>query len=171
MVGLLHTMAFMMLLLVGWVIWNNKPLTIDVITSKVASLATLVTGPDIPNKRWSVTVGHVLQSHMIDGNRSNMSAAEVNMERTRIGYPEGYLQFFWIRFGFGYIFLKKIGSGQDQDNCLISITKFSWQWCKMSQMMVLLFSLLWFYIHKKSKWYCQYVLHASQSMTIRFTSL
>jgi len=30
MVGLLHTMAFMMLLLVGWVIWNNKPLTIDV---------------------------------------------------------------------------------------------------------------------------------------------
>ena len=29
MVGLLHAMAFMMLLLVGWVIWNNKPLTID----------------------------------------------------------------------------------------------------------------------------------------------
>jgi len=28
MVGLLHAMAFMMLLLVGWVIWNNKPLTI-----------------------------------------------------------------------------------------------------------------------------------------------
>ena len=29
MVGLLHAMAFMVLLLVGWVIWNNKPLTID----------------------------------------------------------------------------------------------------------------------------------------------
>ena len=29
MVGLLHAMAFMMLLLAGWVIWNNKPLTID----------------------------------------------------------------------------------------------------------------------------------------------
>jgi len=29
MVDLLHAMAFMMLLLVGWVIWNNKPLTID----------------------------------------------------------------------------------------------------------------------------------------------
>jgi len=28
MVGLLHAMAFMMLLLVGWVIWNNKPLTL-----------------------------------------------------------------------------------------------------------------------------------------------
>jgi len=26
MVGLLHAMAFMMLLLVGWVMWNNKPL-------------------------------------------------------------------------------------------------------------------------------------------------
>jgi len=26
---------------------------------------------------------------------------------------------------FGYLFLKKIGSGQDQDICLISITKFS----------------------------------------------
>jgi len=25
MVGLLHAMAFMMLLLVVWVIWNNKP--------------------------------------------------------------------------------------------------------------------------------------------------
>jgi len=25
MVGLLHAMAFVMLLLVGWVIWNNKP--------------------------------------------------------------------------------------------------------------------------------------------------
>ena len=29
MIGLLHAMAFMMLLLVGWFIWNNKPLTID----------------------------------------------------------------------------------------------------------------------------------------------
>jgi len=26
MVNLLHAMAFMVLLLVGWVIWNNKPL-------------------------------------------------------------------------------------------------------------------------------------------------
>jgi len=55
------------------------------------------------------------------------------------------LVFFWIRIGFGYSFLKKIGSGHDQDICLISITKFSWEWFKMSQMMVLLFSLLlWF---------------------------
>jgi len=28
-IGLLYAMSFMMLLLVGWVIWNNKPLTID----------------------------------------------------------------------------------------------------------------------------------------------
>jgi len=27
--GLLHAMAFMMLLLIGWVIWSDKPLTID----------------------------------------------------------------------------------------------------------------------------------------------
>jgi len=34
------------------------------------------------------------------------------------------LAIFWIRIGFGQPFLKKIGSGQDQDICLISITKF-----------------------------------------------
>ena len=49
--------------------------------------------------------------------------AEVSMDR--IGYPAGYLRFFWIRIGFGYLFLKKIRSGQDQDICLISITKVS----------------------------------------------
>jgi len=32
---------------------------------------------------------------------------------------------FSIRIGFGYSFLKKIGSGQDQDIGLISITTFS----------------------------------------------
>jgi len=46
------------------------------------------------------------------------------MDRIRIGYPAGYLRFFRIRIGFGYTFLKKIGSGQDQDIGLISITKF-----------------------------------------------
>ena len=33
------------------------------------------------------------------------------MDRIRIGYPAGYLRFFRIRIGFGYSFLKKIGSG------------------------------------------------------------
>jgi len=36
------------------------------------------------------------------------------MDRIRIGYPAGYLQFFWIRIGFGYLFLKnwiRTGSG------------------------------------------------------------
>ena len=69
---------------------------------------------------------------------------EVSMDRIRIGYPAGYLWFFRIRIGFGYLFLKKIGSGQDQDICLISITKFPWEWFKMSQMMLAVFSLLWF---------------------------
>jgi len=30
-----------------------------------------------------------------------------------------------IATGFGYLFLKKIGSGQDLDICLVSITQFS----------------------------------------------
>jgi len=47
------------------------------------------------------------------------------MGRIRIGYPAGYVRVFWIRIGFGYSFLKKIRSGQDQDIGLISITKFS----------------------------------------------
>jgi len=33
------------------------------------------------------------------------------MARKRIGYPARYLRFFGIRIGFGYLFLKKIGSG------------------------------------------------------------
>jgi len=47
------------------------------------------------------------------------------MDKIRIGDPAGYLRFFLIRIGFGYSFLKQIGSGQDQDIGLISITKFS----------------------------------------------
>ena len=84
---------------------------------------------------------------------SGMYATEASMDRIRIGYPAGYLRFFWIRIGFGYLFLKKIGSRQDQDICLISIAKFSWEWFKMSQMMmVLLFSLLlWFLYSQKIK--------------------
>jgi len=45
------------------------------------------------------------------------------MDGIRTGYPAGYLRFFQIRIGFGYLFLKKIGSGQDQDIYLLSITK------------------------------------------------
>ena len=37
----------------------------------------------------------------------------MSMERIRIVYPAGYLRLFWIRIGFGYLFLKKIRSGQD----------------------------------------------------------
>jgi len=40
---------------------------------------------------------------------------EVSMDMIRIGYPAGYLRCFRIRIGFGYSFLKKIGSGQDQE--------------------------------------------------------
>ena len=59
------------------------------------------------------------------------------MDRIRIGYPAGYSRFNCIRIGFGYWFLKKNRSGQDQDICLISTTKFHWEWINMSQMMVL----------------------------------
>jgi len=30
------------------------------------------------------------------------------MDSIRIGYPAGYLRFFWIRIGFGHLFLKKM---------------------------------------------------------------
>jgi len=43
-----------------------------------------------------------------------MCASEVSMDKIRIGYPAGYLRFFRIRIGFGYLFLKKIESGQDR---------------------------------------------------------
>jgi len=47
-----------------------------------------------------------------------------------------------------FIFEKKM----DQDICLISITKFSWEWFKMLQTMMLLFSLLlWFLYSQKIK--------------------
>ena len=89
--------------------------------------------------------------------------AEVSMDRIRIGYPAWYLRFFPIGIGFGYSFVKQIGSGQDQDIGLISITNLSWEWFKMSQMAVAVFPLLCFL-------YCQYVLHSSQSMAILVTS-
>jgi len=38
-----------------------------------------------------------------------MYTSEVSMDRIRIGYTAGYLRYFWIRFGFGYLFLKKLG--------------------------------------------------------------
>ena len=38
MVGLLHAMAFMVLLLIGWVIWNNKPLPLPLPTRLMPSI-------------------------------------------------------------------------------------------------------------------------------------
>ena len=38
LVGLLHAMAFIMLLLVGWVIWNNKPLSLPLSKNKASEL-------------------------------------------------------------------------------------------------------------------------------------
>ena len=70
---------------------------------------------------------------------------EVTMGRIRIGYPAGYVRVFWIRIGFGYSFLKKIRSGQDQDIGLISITKFSSEWFKMSKIIVAVFFCYVFY--------------------------
>jgi len=39
--------------------------------------------------------------------KSGSCTPEVNMDRIRIGCPAGYLQFFCIGIGFGYLFLKK----------------------------------------------------------------
>jgi len=54
----------------------------------------------------------------------NTCTTEVSMDKIRIGYPAGYLRFFRIRIGFGYLLLKKIGSGQEQDTCWISMLDF-----------------------------------------------
>jgi len=43
MVGLLHAMAFMVLLLVGWVIWNNKPSPLPLPKTTCRQLLQLVT--------------------------------------------------------------------------------------------------------------------------------
>jgi len=74
------------------------------------------------------------------------------MDRIRIGYPAGYLRFFWIRI-FVW-FLKRIFPESDS-RC------HKW-WCCC-------FLCYDFYIHKISKCVCQYVLHSSQSMIIRVT--
>jgi len=73
--------------------------------------------------------------------------------------------FFELGLDLDIHFWKKFGQEQVQDIVLISITKFSWELFKMSQMMVAVFSLLLFL-------YCQYVcvLHSSQSVVIRVSS-
>jgi len=73
------------------------------------------------------------------------------MDRIKTGYRAGYLRFFWIRIGFGYLFLKKVGSAQDHNICLISIMNFSSMWFKILQMMVVAFSLLWFLYWQKNQ--------------------
>ena len=80
-----------------------------------------------------------------------MCASEVSMDR--IGYPAGYMRFFRIRIGSGYSFLKNFRLRQDQDFCLISITKFPGEWFKMSQIMVVVFSQLWFLYAQKNQNY------------------
>jgi len=95
------------------------------------------------------------------------------MDRIRIGYPAGYLRFFWIRIGFIYFFFW-IKLDQDQDIFWISVTKFSWEWFKTwrcHKWWSCCFLCYDFYIHKKSKWFRHYVLHSSQLMIIRVTSL
>ena len=74
--------------------------------------------------------------------------------------------FFGSGLNLDIYFWKKLD--QDQDICLISMTKSSWEWFKMSQMMMLLFSLLWFLYSQKIKMVLSegYVLHSSQSMII-----
>ena len=69
------------------------------------------------------------------------------------------------------LIFEKIGSGQDQDICLISATKFPWEWLKMSQIMVVVFSLLWSSYSQKIKMILSLcaALITTQSMIIRVT--
>jgi len=61
MIDLLHAMAFMMLLLVGWVIWNNKPLTIDHSTApdRFGECVLILAGRIVVNA-WSPCPCHVV---------------------------------------------------------------------------------------------------------------
>jgi len=70
--------------------------------------------------------------------------------------------FFGSGLDLDILFWKKLDEDRIKDIGLISITKFSWEWFKISQMMVAVFSLLWFL-------YSQCVLHSSQSMVISAT--
>jgi len=85
------------------------------------------------------------------------------MDRIRIGYPAGYLRFFRIRIGFGYSFLKKLdhaGSGCWFDFC-------NEIFLRVIQDVTNDGGSVFFAVFS----YCQYVLHSSQSMVIRVTSL
>jgi len=57
MVDLLHAMAFMVLLLIGWVIWNNKPLPLPILVC--------VTGSSSPFKIYLET-GHLIENFVCD---------------------------------------------------------------------------------------------------------
>ena len=80
------------------------------------------------------------------------------MDRIRIGYPAGYLRFFRIRIGFGYLRLKKIGSG------------YLFDFYKEISLRVIqdvtndggsTFFAMVVILTKKSKLFCKYVLHSS----------
>ena len=78
--------------------------------------------------------------------KPDTALAEVSMDRTRFGYPEWYLRFFGSGLDLDIHFWKKL----DQDRIRIFtilvwflLRNFSWEWFKMSQMMVAVFSSLW----------------------------
>jgi len=90
------------------------------------------------------------------------------MDRIRIGYPAGYLRFFRIRIGFGYLILKKIGTGYLFD----FYNEIS---MKVIQDVInnggSVFFAMDFIFTKKSKLFFQYVVHSSQSIYVALSVL
>jgi len=63
MVGLLHAMAFMVLLRIGWVIWNNKPLPLPLVRCEVKEVRAIKINCKLYWKR-SKTMQSTIQSSM-----------------------------------------------------------------------------------------------------------
>jgi len=93
---------------------------------------------------------------------------EVSMDRIRIGYPAGYLRFFRIRIGCGYLFLKKycirIFLWFQLRNFPESDSKCHKWWWQYS-----IFFVVVFIFTKNQNGFVSYVLHSSPTTIIRVT--
>ena len=72
MVGLLHAMAFMVLLLIDWVIWNNKPLPLPFVYNSL-----LTEYYEWPDPKLHLTNGFLLMTEGMVCNISGKVAVEL----------------------------------------------------------------------------------------------
>ena len=99
----------------------------------------------------------------------------MSMDRIRIGYPAGYLQFNWIRIRIGYLFLKnwiRIGSAYLFDfyneifvRILQDVT---------NDGAVVFFAMIFIFAKNQNDFvsmWCTCTVHSWQSLIIRVTSL